>query len=76
MTTTNGTDDAIVWVVNTGLAGDQRIRGFNGDTGAVIYDGGGPDELMSGTSRYNTGLVARGRTYFAGTSKVYAFTLP
>jgi len=76
VTTTDGTDNAIVWVVNTGLAGDQRIRGFNGDTGAVIYDGGGPDELMSGTSRYNTGLVARGRTYFAGTSKVYAFTLP
>src|SRR5262245_7721558 len=76
VTTTNGTDNAIVWVVNSGAAGDQRLRGLNGDTGAVVYNGGGTNELMSGTIRYNTGIVARGRIYFAGTSKVYAFALP
>jgi len=76
VTTTKGIDDAIVWVVNSGGSGDQRLRGFNGDTGAVVYAGGGPDELMNGTMRYNTGIVARGRTYFAGTNKVYAFALP
>ena len=75
VTTTNGIDDAIVWVVNSGGSGDQRLRGFNGDTGAVVYAGGGPDELMNGTMRYNTGIVAHGRMYFGGT-KVYAFALP
>jgi len=75
VTTTNGTDNAIVWATNSG-DGDQRLRGFNGDTGAVIYAGGGPNELMSGTSKYNTGIVARGRIYFAGTNEVYAFVLP
>jgi hypothetical protein len=75
VTTTNGTDNVIVWTANSGN-GDQRLRGFNGDTGAVIYAGGGPNELMSGTSKWNTGIVARGRMYFAGTDKVYAFVLP
>jgi hypothetical protein len=76
VTTTNGTDNAIVWAANSGESGDQRLRGFNGDTGAVVYAGGGPNELMNGTNKYNTGIVARGRMYFAGTNKVYAFALP
>src|SRR5512133_2029104 len=75
VTTTNGVDNAIVWAANSGN-GDQRLRGFNGDTGAVVYAGGGPNELMGGTSKFNTGIVARRRMYFAGTNKVYAFTLP
>lgn len=75
VTTTNGTDNVIVWAVNSGN-GDQRLRGFNGDTGAIVYAGGGPNELMSGTSKWNTGIVARGRMYFAGANKVYAFGLP
>ena len=50
VTTTNGTDNAIVWAANSGN-GDQRVRGFNGDTGAVVYAGGGPNELMNGTSK-------------------------
>jgi hypothetical protein len=74
VTATNGTDNVIVWTANSGN-GDQRLRGFNGDTGAVVYGGGGPNELMNGTSKWNTGIVARGRMYFAGTNKVYAFTL-
>jgi hypothetical protein len=76
VTTTNGTDNAIVWAANSGDGGDQRLRGFNGDTGAVVYAGGGPNELMNATSKWNTGIVARGRTYFAGINKVYAFALP
>ena len=75
VTTTNGTDNVIVWAANSGN-GDQRLRGFNADTGAVVYAGGGASELMNGTSKWNTGIVARGRTYFAGTNKVYAFALP
>ena len=75
VTTTNGRDNAIVWAANSG-SGDQRLRGFNGDTGAIVYAGGGPGELMAGTSKWNTGIVSHGRMYFAGTNKVYAFTLP
>ena len=70
----------IVWVVGTedhATQGDQRLHGYDGDTGAVVYDGGGPNELMAGTHYYSTtGIVARGRIYVAGDNKVYAFDLP
>lgn len=74
VTTTDGTNNHIVWVV--GAEGDQRLHGYNGDTGAVIYGGGGAAELMTGTRRFNTGIAARGRIYYAADNKVYAFILP
>ena len=74
VTTTDGTNNAIVWVA--GVGGDQRLHGYNGDTGAVVYAGGGANELMTGTRQWNTGMVARGRIYFGADNKVYAFQLP
>ena len=75
VTTTDGTYNTIVWVAGTGTGGDQRLHGYDGDTGAVIYAGGGNNELMTGTRQWNTGIAARGRIYFAGDNRVYAFTL-
>ena len=74
VTSTDGVHNVIVWVVGT--EGDQRLHGYSGDTGAVIYGGGGANELMTGTHRFNTGIAARGRIYFAADNKVYAFILP
>src|SRR5881296_2389101 len=74
VTTTDGTNNVIVWVA--GVQGDQRLHGYNGDTGAVIYAGGGANELMTGTRQWNTGIAARGRIYFGADNRVYAFTLP
>ena len=74
VTTTDGTNNFIVWVA--GVGGDERLHGYNGDTGAVVYAGGGSNELMSGTRQWNTGTVARGRIYFGADNKVYAFRLP
>ena len=45
-------------------------------TGAVVYAGGGLNEQMANTRKWNTGIVARGRIYFAASNKVYAFTVP
>jgi hypothetical protein len=59
-----------------GAAGDRRLHGYNGDTGAVVYAGGGPNELMLYPRKWNTGIVARGRIYFAAGNKVYAFAVP
>jgi hypothetical protein len=75
VTTTDGTNNAIVWVVGS-EGGDQRLHGYNGDTGAVIYAGGGANELMTNTRKWNTGIVARGRIYFAADNKVYSFRAP
>ena len=74
VTTTDGTNNAIVWVAGTD--GDQRLHGYDGDTGAVVYAGGGTNELMTGTRQWNTGIVARGQIYFAADNKVYAFKVP
>ena len=80
VTSTDGNNNMIVWVVGTEdhqTGGDQRLHGYDGDTGAVVYGGGGPNELMAGTHYYSTtGIVARGRIYVAGDDKVYAFAVP
>jgi hypothetical protein len=74
VTMTDGTNNAIVWVV--GAEGDHRLHGYNGDTGAVVYGGGGDNELMSGDRKWNSGMVARGSIYVANDNKVYKFKLP
>jgi hypothetical protein len=80
VTTTDGSSNLIVWVVGTagwGIEGDQRLHGYDGDTGAVLYAGGGQNELIPATHSYSTtGIVARGRIYIAADSKVYAFIVP
>jgi hypothetical protein len=76
VTTTDGTNNMIVWYAATTGSGDQRLHAYDGDTGAIIYAGGGTNELMSGTRQWNTGMVARGRIYFGADNKVYAFKLP
>src|SRR5436189_1139121 len=68
VTTTDGTNNTIVWVV--GAQGDGQLHGYNGDTGAVIYPGA---DVMSGTRKWNSGIVARGSIYVANDNKVYAF---
>jgi hypothetical protein len=75
VTTTDGTNNTIVWYPATS-SGDQRLHAYDGDTGAVIYAGGGANELMTGTRQWNTGIVARGRIYFGADNKIYAFKLP
>src|SRR5437763_3951741 len=74
VTTTDGTNNPIVWVVGT--ESDNRLHGYDGQTGAVVFAGGGANELMSGTRKWNTGIVARGRIYFAADNQVYAFAVP
>ena len=71
VTTTDGTNNAIVWVV--GAEGDGKLYGYNGDTGAVIYAG---SDVMTGTRKWNSGIVARGSIYVANDNKVYAFRVP
>ena len=74
VTSTDGTNNVIVWTV--GSEGDQQLHGYDGDTGSVVYSGGGANELMTGTRRFNTAIAAHGRIYAANDNKVYAFTVP
>jgi hypothetical protein len=72
VTSTDGTNNVIVWAAGS----DGRLRGYNGETGAAVYTGGGANELMTGTRSFNTGIAARGRIYYAADNKVYAFQVP
>ena len=75
VTSTDGTNNIIIWIVGTN--GDERLHGYDGDTGAVVYAGGGANETMAGTHTYSTtGIGARGSIYVAGDNKVYALRVP
>src|SRR5882757_3236092 len=74
VTSTDGTNNVIVWVAGGG--GDQRLHAFNGETGAVVYAGGGANEMMIGTRKWNTGIAARNRIYYPADNKIYAFKVP
>jgi len=71
VTTTDGKANPIVWAV--GAEGDNRLHGFRGDTGAVVFSGGGAAETMSEVRRFQT-LIAAGRhLYVAADQHIYAF---
>lgn len=71
VTSIDGATSAIVWAAGS----DGRLRGYNGDTGALIFNGGGANELMTGIRSFNTGIAARGRIYYAADNRVYAFKM-
>ena len=68
VTALDGHAGAIVW--STGAEGDDRLRGFDGDTGEEIF----VSEAMGPLTRYVPPIAAKGRIFVAGTSAVYAFT--
>ena len=71
MTDAEGSN-AIVWAV--GAEGDNRLRGFDGDTGAVVFGGGGPADALTTVVRFQTPIVARGRIFVAARDHLFAFT--
>jgi hypothetical protein len=73
VTTTDGHAEAIVWQIATG--GGARLRGFDGDTGAVVFNGGAAAEQMGSVQGFQTAIAARGRIFVAGNAAVYAFAL-
>jgi hypothetical protein len=71
ITTTDGRANPIVWVV--GAEGSNRLRGFRGDTGAVVFAGGGAAEGMSQVRRFQTPIAVDRHLYIAADQRVYAF---
>jgi hypothetical protein len=74
VTSTDGTNNPIVWAYGHGS--NQRLFGYNGETGATIFSGGSASDTISGGRTFNTGIAARGHIYIAGDNKVYAFKVP
>jgi outer membrane protein assembly factor BamB len=70
-TTTDGSANAIVWIFGAQLS--QQLFGFDGDTGEVVFAGGGQDDVANGVWRFASPIVAKGRFFVAGEGQVYAF---
>ncbi len=72
VTTTDGTLEPVVWSV--GSESSNRLHAFNGETGEVLFDGGGPNEQMSFVRRFQTPIAVNGRILVAADNELYAFT--
>jgi outer membrane protein assembly factor BamB len=72
VTTTDGHSNPIVWIL--GAEGDDRLHGFRGDTGEVLFAGGGPGDAMTGLHHFQDLLPAGGRLYVAADNRLYAFS--
>jgi hypothetical protein len=71
VTTTDGHSNPIVWML--GADGDDRLHGYRGDTGAVLFDGGGPGDAMTGLHHFQDLIAAGGRLYVGADDRLYAF---
>jgi hypothetical protein len=71
VTTTDGRSNPIVWILDA--EGDDRLHAFRGDTGEVLFDGGGPGDQMSGLHHFQDLLPAGGRLYVGADDRLYAF---
>jgi len=72
VTTTDGSSQPVVWTV--GSEASNRLHAFNGETGEVIYSGGGQAEQMTNVRRFQTPIEVNGRIFVAADNALYAFT--
>jgi hypothetical protein len=71
VTTTDGKANAIVWAV--GAEGDNRLHSFRGETGEVVFSGGGASDAMGLVRHFQTLIAIGDHLYVAGEGEIYAF---
>ena len=72
VTTTDGKSEPIVWSV--GAESSNRLHAFNGETGEVLFAGGGKDEQMTNIQHMQTPIAVNGRIFVTADDRLYAFT--
>ena len=73
VTTTDGSSEPVVWTI--GAEGTNRLYAYDGETGDVLFDGGGANEQMTFIRRFSTPIAADGRIFVAADNQLYAFTV-
>jgi hypothetical protein len=68
-TTTDGTNEAIVWYMNNG-----KMTGVDGDTGAVIFNGG--SNTCAGVQRWTSPIAVKNRIIAVGNSLGCSWSAP
>ena len=71
ITTTDGRENPSVWIL--GAEGDDRLHGYRGDTGEPLFDGGGPEDAMTGLRHFQDLLATGDRLYVGADGRLYAF---
>jgi hypothetical protein len=61
--------DTLVWLMGT----DNKLRAYDGDTGAVVFNGGAAGDTMTASSPWVTPIVANGRIFASSNTQTYAF---
>ncbi len=74
VTTTDGHANAIVWAMGAGTS--NRLHGFDGDTGAAVFTGGGTNDTVTGFQYFNSPIAVKGRIVVAANASLVAFTSP
>lgn len=72
VTTTDGSSEAVVWT--TGGYISNRLHGYHGETGELLFDGGGEAEQMTDVGYFQTPIAVNGRIFVAAFDELYAFT--
>jgi hypothetical protein len=71
VTTTDGTHDALVWTA--GAEGSGQLHAWDAETGAPIFSGGGPGDVMTGLRHFTTLVAVHGRMFAGADDRLYAF---
>jgi hypothetical protein len=71
VTTTDGQANPLVWVV--GAEDSNRLSGFRGDTGELVFSGSAARQSMSQVRRFQTLIAVDRHLYVAADQRVYAF---
>jgi hypothetical protein len=71
VTTIDGTSEPVVWTA--GSESSNRLHAFDGETGKVLFAGGGPQEQMSLIRRFQTPIAVDGRIIVAADNELFAF---
>jgi hypothetical protein len=72
ITTVDGQAEAIVWTA--GAEGSERLHGYDAQTGALVFAGGGNSEALANVRRFTTPIAVKGRILVAGDGQLFAFT--
>jgi hypothetical protein len=79
VTSTDGLSNVVVWTAGAegSATASKRLHGFDGDTGTLVYTGGGAGDVMPNTVRhFNSPIAVNGRIIVAADNALYAFKGP
>lgn len=71
ITTSDGTQDPLVWTFGADPGGTGQLSAWNLTTGASVLAAGGSS--VSGVRRFTTPVAVHGRIFVAGDGQLYAF---